>query len=225
MTKESSFKRRVRERMSKTGERYATARGHVLQKRARLESARVRLADTAERPSDDKVVDVTGKKWDTWFSILEQWGAREKSHGETAAYLMEEHSVPGWWAQAITMWYQRSRGLRLKHQQADGFTIYASKTIAVRPEVLFDAFVNPESLQAWLADGPMSLRTARPHRTARFDWQDGSTRVNVSFDEKGPGKTTVAVAHERLPDPDEAELAKAAWRERLTVLKKYVEGR
>lgn len=225
MTKEKSFKRRVRERMSKTGERYATARSQVVQKRDRLESARVKLADTADRPSDDKVVDVTGKKWDEWFSILDEWGAREKKHGETATYLSEEHSVPGWWAQAITMWYERSRGLRLKHQQADGFTVYASKTISVPAEVVFDAFVNPESRQVWLADGPMSLRTAQRPRTARFDWEDGSTRVSVSFDSKGPAKTTVAVAHERLPDPDEAELAKAAWRERLTVLKKVVEGR
>jgi hypothetical protein len=29
MTKERSFKRRVRERMSKTGESYTAARGHV----------------------------------------------------------------------------------------------------------------------------------------------------------------------------------------------------
>jgi hypothetical protein len=214
MTKEKSFKRRVRERMSKTGGRYATARSQVVQRRDRLESAR--LADTADRPSDDKVADVTGKKWDTWFAILDRWGAGERAHGETAAHLMAEHAVPGWWAQAITMWYQRSRGLRLKHQQADGFTVYASKAIAVAPEFLFDAFVNPESRQGWLADGSMSLRTAQP---------DGSTRVNVSFDGKGPVKTTVAVAHERLADPDEAELAKAAWRERLTALKKYVEAR
>jgi len=129
MTKERSFKRRVRERMSKTGERYTTARSQVVQKRDRLESTR--LSDTTDRPSDDKVLDVTGKKWDTWFSVLDEWGARERKHGETAGYLSEEHSVPGWWAQAITMWYERSRGLRLKHQQADGFTVYASKTIAV----------------------------------------------------------------------------------------------
>jgi hypothetical protein len=31
--------------------------------------------------------------------------------------------------------------MRLKHQQADGFTIYASKTIAVPVDVVFDAFV------------------------------------------------------------------------------------
>jgi hypothetical protein len=225
MTKEKSFKRRVRERMSKSGERYATARSQVSQKRDRVQTARARLAGTADRPSDEKVGAATGKRWEAWFSILDRWGARERKHGETVAFLMDEHDVPGWWAQSITMWYERARGIRLKHQQPDGFTVYASKTISVPAEVLFDAFVNPESREQWLADGTMSRRTSQPHRTARFDWEDGSTRVSVSFDAKGPAKTIVAVAHERLPDPDEAELAKASWRKRLAELKAFYEGR
>lgn len=36
MTSERLFKRRVRERMSKTGESYAAARSHVSQKRDRV---------------------------------------------------------------------------------------------------------------------------------------------------------------------------------------------
>ena len=218
MTNEKSFKRRVRERMSKTGESYAAARRHVSQARGR-----VRVA-AADRPSDDKVVAATGKPWAAWFSILDRWGARERTHGETAAYLVEEHGVPGWWAQTITVSYQRARGMRLKHQQGDGFTISASRTIAAPVDVVFDAFVNPRKRRKWLADGTMRVRTSQPGRTARFDWGDGSTRVSVSFEAKGPAKTTVAVAHERLPGPDEAEAAKASWRARLGTLKSSLEG-
>ena len=115
MTKDSSFKRHVRERMTKTGESYAAARGQVVQKRDRVRSARTRLADTADRPAEVKVTAATGKPCDAWFSILDRWGARERKHGEIAAYLGEEHGVPGWWAQSITMWCERSRGMRLKH--------------------------------------------------------------------------------------------------------------
>jgi hypothetical protein len=224
MTRQKSFKRRVRERMSKTGERYAAARSQVAQKRDRIDAAGARLAETADRPSDAKVAAATGRQWEAWFSLLDAWGARERKHGETAAFLVEEYDVPGWWAQSITMWYQRARGMRLKHQQPDGFTIYASKTIAVPLEVLFDAFVEPRTRQQWLTDGTMSLRTAQPGRTARFDWNDGSTRVNVSFERKGPAKATVAVAHERLADPDEAETAKASWRRRLADLTSFLGG-
>ena len=224
MTKERSFKRRVRERMSKSGERYATARSQVSQERDRVQAARARLAATADRPSEEKVGAATGRRWEAWFSILERWGARERKHGETVAFLMDEHDVPGWWAQSITMWYERARGIRLKHQQANGFTVYASKTIAVPLEVLFDAFANPRSRRKWLTDGTMSLRTSQPSRTARFDWGDGSTRASVSFVGRNPAKATVAVAHERLPDPDEAETAKASWRVRLTDLKSFLEA-
>jgi hypothetical protein len=70
----------------------------------------------------------------------------------------------------------------------------------------------------------MSLRSSQPARTARFDWENGSTRVGVSFEEKGPSKTAVAVAHERLPDAEEAEATKAAWRQRLADLKTFLES-
>jgi Domain of unknown function (DUF4287) len=224
MTKAASFKRRVRDRMSKTGESYAAARRQVSQKRERVKAASARLAATADRPTDDKVAAATGQGWEAWFSLLDRWGGRERKHGETVAFLMEDHGVPSWWAQSITVWYERARGMRLKHQQADGFTIYASKTIAVPIDVVFDAFVNPRSRRRWLTDGTMSLRTAQPQRTARFDWGDGSTRVSVSFEDKGPAKATVAVAHERLVDPDDAETTKASWRERLANLKSFLEG-
>lgn len=224
MTKDKTFKRRVRERMAKTGESYAAARGQVVQKRERVTSARAKLAAPADRPSDEKIAVVTGKPWDAWFAVLDQWGARGRSHRETAAYLMNEQGVAGWWAQTITVFYQRARGLRLKHQQADGFTVYASKTVAVSAEVAFDAFVNARTRRRWLTDGTMTLRTSQPGRTARFNWGDGATRVLVSFDAKGAAKTAVAVAHERLPDPDEAETAKASWRKRLTELKAFLEA-
>lgn len=224
MTKQRSFKRRVRERMEKTGESYSAARSQVSAKRERVQEAHTRLADTAGRPSDESVVAATGRSWDAWFSLLDEWGARERPHKETAAYLVEEHGVPGWWAQSVTVYYERARGLRLKHQKKDGFSVSASKTVGVPAGVLHEAVVDPQARQTWLTDGTMSLRTSQPGRTARFDWGEGPTRVTVWLEEKGPAKTTVTVAHERLPDPDEAETAKAAWRARLVDLASYLEA-
>ena len=70
MTKERSFKRRVRERMSKTGESYTAARGHVSQKRDRVQAARTRLAAATDRPSDGRIEEATGRTWDacSWSS-------------------------------------------------------------------------------------------------------------------------------------------------------------
>ena len=224
MTEQKSFKRRVRERMSKTGESYTAARGHVAQKQDRVRAARTRLAAADERVSDAKIKEATGKKWDQWFSILDRWGARNKKHGDIARFLTEKHDVAGWWAQSITVGYERARGMRLKYQQADGFTISASKTIAVPLDVLFDAFVNARKRKRWLTDGTLTLRTSQPGSTARFNWEDGSTRVNVGFTAKGPSKSMVAVAHERLADADEAETTKTRWRQRLAELKSFLES-
>jgi uncharacterized protein YndB with AHSA1/START domain len=67
--------------------------------------------------------------------------------------------------------------MRLKHQWADAFTVWASRTIAVPVEAAFDAFVDSRRRKSWLTDGTMSPRTSQPGRTARFDWENASTRL------------------------------------------------
>jgi hypothetical protein len=94
--------------------------------------------------------------------MLDRWGARDRMYRETVRHLMDEHGVEGWWAQAITYGYERSRGMRRKHQQADGFTVDASRTIAVPIEVAFDGFVNSRRRKGWLTAGTMSPRTSSP---------------------------------------------------------------
>lgn len=224
MTTQRLFKRRVRERMSKTGESYTTARRYVAPKRDSVEAARTRLERATELASEEKVTAATGQGWAAWLAILDRWGARDRRHGETVDFLMAEHAVPSWYAQAITNGYERVRGMRLKHQQADGFTVYASKTVAVPIGQLFDAFVDERMRTPWLTDGSMSLRTSQPGKVARFDWGDGRTRVSVTFEAKGPAKSTAYVAHERLADPEAAEAAKALWRRRVVALRAFLEA-
>jgi hypothetical protein len=224
MTTQKLFKRRVRERMSKTGESYTAARRHVAHTRDRLAAPSTGLDQATELASDAKVAEATGQGWEAWLSLLDQWGARQRKRGETVDHLMAEHGVPGWYAQAIATGYERTRGLRLKHQQADGFTIYASKTVGAPIEALFDAFADAQARGKWLTDGSMSLRNAQAGKVARFDWGADGTRVSVTFEEKGPAKATAYVVHERLADPEAAEAAKAAWKDRLAVLKSFVEA-
>lgn len=224
MTTQKLFKRRVRARMAKTGESYTTARSHLAARRDTSGEPRIDLGSALELASDEKLTAATGHGWEHWLSVLDRWGARDRKHPEIAAYLSAEHGVPGWWTQSVTNGYERTRGMRRKHQQADGFTIYASKTVNVPVDVLFDAFVDDELRSRWLTDGAMTLRSAQPGKVARFDWGDGATRVMVTFDAKGPAKATAAVAHERLPDAETAEIAKAVWRTRVARLKTVLES-
>ena len=207
MTRQKSFKRLVRARMDKTGESYTAARAML-------------LAAAEEAPplatSDERIRERTGRGWEEWFDLLDEWGAAALSHRDIARRVAAELGIDplAWSAQAITMSFERSRGLRAVGQRADGFAITAQKTVAVPVERLFDAF----------AGDRLRERTATRPRSARFDWDGGDSRVNVTFAAKSGASSLVAVEHARLADAGEAERMKAYWRERLTALKAELEG-
>jgi hypothetical protein len=173
----------------------------------------------------DGVQRATGRGRDEWFALLDEWGAAGRDFREIADWLTGKHNLSRWWAQKLIVEYEQERGIRPPGVRPNGtFEVSASKTMAVPVKRLFDAFVNARERKRWLTDGRMSLRTSQAGRSARFDWEDGSTRVNVGFSDKGPSKSAVAVAHERLADADEAETTKAMWKERLAELKSFLES-
>ena len=221
MTRQKTFKRRVRDRMAKTGESYTAARRILIATGDRPETP---TADFEPPVADEKVAEATGRGWQGWFRVLDEWGALRRTHTEIARWLREEHGVDGWYSQSITVGYERARGLRAPGEHADGFAITASRTIAVPVERLFEVF-DDEALRARSLPGAeLHVRTATAPRSARYDWEDGSTRVIVGFDDLGERKSRVSLSHERLPDADTAEAMKAFWRERLTALKQQLEG-
>ena len=219
MTAQKSFKRLVRSRMEKTGESYTAARATLLA----AEEPKV-----TEGPvftvSEEAIRRRTGRGWEQWFDLLDEWGAVERPHKEIARWLVDEHRVDGWGAQSVTVSYERARGLRAVGEHADGFAITASRTVAVPVERLYDAFVDESLREQWLPGAELRERTATRPKGARFDWGDGRTRVVVGFEAKGETKSTAALAHERLADAEEAERMKAYWRERVTALKELLEA-
>ena len=209
MTRQKSFKRRVRTRMEKTGESYTAARRQLI----------------SEPVSDEPVRERTGRSAEEWFALLDAWGAAERPHREIARWLMDEHGVPGWWAQNVTVSYERARGLRAVGQRrGGGFEATASKTVAVRVERLSEAFTDPALRERWLPDAPLEIRTARPGKSLTANWEDGTTRVIAGFDSKGESKSQVGLAHQRLPDADARDEMKAYWREALVRLKALLES-
>ncbi len=221
MTKQRTFKRRVRERMAKTGESYTAARRMLIAGGDRPDGA---VAEFEPPVADERVAEATGRGWQAWFEELDGWNAASRSHTEIARWLREEHAVDGWYSQSITVGYERARGLRAPGQRPDGFAVGASRTIAVPVERLFAAFTDEAFRERWLPGADLRVRTATAPRTARYDWEDGSTRVIVGFESAGGGKSRVALSHERLPDADNADEMKSWWRERLTELKSRLEG-
>jgi hypothetical protein len=220
MTRQKSFKRLVRSRMEKTGESYTAARATLLaaEEPKATEGPALTMSDEAIRRR-------TGRGWEEWFDLLDQWGAVERPHPEIARWLREEQGVDGWGAQSVTVSYERARGLRAVGERPEGFSITASRTVAVPVERLFDAFVDESMRERWLPDGMLRERTATKPKSARFDWGDGETRVIVGFTATGEAKSTVALEHERLADAEQAERMKAYWRDRVAALKEVLERR
>jgi hypothetical protein len=220
MTTQRSFKRLVRSRMEKTGESYTAARAMLLAA-DELEPAAPRVLMT----SDENIRSRTGRGWEEWFDLLDEWGAMERTHRETARYVAGLQGIDplAWNAQAVVGSYERTRGLRAAGEHADGFAITASKTVAVPVERLFDAFVDESLRDRWLPGADLRERTATKPKSARFDWGDDGSRVHVTFAPKGEAKSTAALQHARLADAHEAERMKAYWRERVASLKEELE--
>jgi hypothetical protein len=70
----------------------------------------------------------------------------------------------------------------------------------------------------------MRSRSANPGKVARFTWDGGESRVEVTFEAKGEGRATAHVAHSRLADAKTAEVQKAAWKSRLAALQRTLEA-
>jgi hypothetical protein len=240
MPTQKTFKSRVRARMTKTGEAYTTARQQLLRKaesRAAAVAPEVPIAPespatpeaadpepTVEFPtSEEAVVGATGRTYPAWFALLDRWGATARRHSEIAAWLAEEHGVAPWWRQSVTVAYERARGMRAVHQMTDGFSVAVTRTVAADPDAALLAFTDPAIRRSWLGDVPLEQRRTTAARVARFDWPEPPSRLVVQVLPKADGRSTIAIAHERLPDGNAAAHEKAAWRDRLAALKAILE--
>lgn len=226
MTRQKSFKSRVRARMDKTGESYTTARRHLLNKAAPAPAnPPATNAAMVEKLSDASLHERTGRGWDEWFAVLDAWGATGRSHTEIARWLVAERQLDNWWAQSVTVGYEQARGMRAPGQQSNGdFVASVTRTVAVPVDRLFEAVTDEPLRGRWLPGGRLRVRTATAPRSFRADWADGPSRITVWFTPKGAAKAEVAVVHEKLPGAEAVAEVKAYWRERLTALKQLLES-
>ena len=231
MPRNKDLKRLVRARMSKTGESYTAARAKVIA-RATTERrsgsvADVRAAASPAAPidyaavaglSDAAIKARTGCRWDRWVFALDHYHADRMSHGEIAALVASKYKIDGWWAQAVTVGYERIKGLRAIGQRRDGtFEANKSRTFNVPVTTLFDAWANARTRSRWLDGRIGKVRTATPAKSMRLDGEDRSI-VAVGFMSKGRSKSAVAVQHTKLRDHDTATRLKQYWSERFDAL-------
>src|SRR5262245_37100955 len=170
MTRARKLKKAIRSRAAKTGESYTSARRQVLEARRRRATApppkpapaRPATRARARNVSGDASVrQKTGQGLDHWFAVLDRFDARAKGHTAAARHLSEEHGVPGWHCQMITVEYERARGLRATNQTCDGdFQVTVSRTVAATVEQVA-ALINDARRRArWLRGADAGLARA-----------------------------------------------------------------
>lgn len=214
MTRNASFKRRIRARMAETGERYGAAR------RVLLDQARHRVPQgwvSAPEQSDTVIRDRTGRGWEQWRATIDAWPGHHDGHAAVATWLQAQHGVEGWWAQTVTVGWERITGRRLPHQMADGtFTAGRSATISVDVDALRAALRDEEGLAALFPGLAPRVRSKPASKNVRVALPEGVAEIAVTA--RGPDRATVAIAHHRLSSPDEVTLWKGFWGDWLAAL-------
>lgn len=225
MTTDKARKRAIRSRMEKTGERYAAARRHVpatsplAQVPAPADLPPPPLPPRVADPglSDDSVRNATGRGWDDWFRILDDWGGIDQPHPAIARHVNEVHGVPGWWAQTVTVGYERARGLRAVHQTTRGFEVSVSKTLDAPVELVRAAFADARHRDRFLEPGLLRSRSTTP-RQQRLEVIGDGTTVTVFVAAKGSDRAVATVVHSGLSGSAAVDEARVAWRARLAAL-------
>ena len=214
MPVQKDLKRLVRQRMQKTGESYTAARARMLARRSPSTADFARIAGM----SDEAVRRKTGHDWQGWVERLDAVDASSMPHREIARHLQEQHEISGWWAQTVTVGYERIRGLREVGQRRGGaYEANKSKTFPVPVNRLYRAFSVKRTRERWLPDVELKIRTSTVDRSMRISWPDG-TSVHAYFTDKGRDKSSVALQHVGLDRKAEIERCKTFWAERLAEL-------
>ena len=214
MPKQKDLKRIVRTRMQRTGESYTTARTRVLSKGTPPAAQFATLAGM----SDEAVKTKTGRSWKQWTDELDSINAASMAHREIARHVLESYEISGWWAQTVTVGYERIRGLREVGQRRTGkFDANKSKTFPVSIGRLYRAFSVKRTRERWLPGVDLKIRTSTVDKSMRISWPD-ETSVHAYFTAKGPKKSTVAIQHVALASKKDASARKEYWAERFVDL-------
>ena len=249
MTRARALKQAIRTRAARTGERYTTARRHILNSLAPVAAVEVPVQATASAAapaatskrsaplSEKKIRERTGHGLDHWFDVLDRFDAVTKKHTATARHLRDAHGVDGWYAQSITVAYERARGVRAAKQRCDGdFEVSVSKMMAAAVPAIVKAMTSPRlrgrlscvdpdlvpALARALAAPASKGFIVRADGLGRYRYRWGSTMVQFYLVPKSSGKVSVVVTNMKLASGEMVEQRRRAWRDFLKSLAELV---
>lgn len=173
----------------------------------------------------------TGKKLSDWVDIIQRSGFSEASHKSIADFLHQKYQLSFWWAQEITVLFEKHIGKRVTGQTQNGrFQVGVSKTLAINSTLVWNFLVSPEFNQLITGDfTPQELNSAaeaingiryktttfQPFSHFRMQWKkrewDKYSVLQVRLTSKSDHKTTLTFHKENLPDQNQRKELKLFW--------------
>ena len=240
MTEARKLKKAIRARARKTGESYAAARRSYLKPPAPPKAAPRPRPGAPGSVSDAKAIENTGHGLDHWFAVLDRFSKGKKDHTGAARHLSEDHAVPMWYCQGITVAWERARGHRVLNQSCDGdFQVSVSRVVPVGLPELIRLVGDAKERARWLKDADPTLvraltaaftagrskglRLANPKRARlRYRWEPGV--VEIAWSHGRAARATIVAANMELPDLAAVERRRALWRDALDGLRAYLKS-
>lgn len=251
MTRARALKSLIRARAAKTGERYTTARRHVM---ARLQAGRtpdvppeptpppalhapVIVSSPVGAVTDARCRERTGHDLAHWFGVLDRFGAVQQGHTAAARHLREARGVGSWYSQGITVAYERARGLRAVNERPDGHAFSATKTVHASSNAVVAAFAEARRRGEWASgvsgawaaavaaglDGATSRGfVVKADGQARCRFRWDGSVVEIRLQPKAGGRTVVVVDHGKLASPELVRQRRVEWRAALAALADYL---
>jgi hypothetical protein len=188
-------------------------------------SRKARPAAATARPpfSDAALKAKTGRDWAAWCARLDAAGASALSHREIVQIVRRHGAGSDWWAQMITVGYERLRGRRAANQRPTGFAVSASKTIAATAPDVFAAWTDPRRRARWLAGVNITVRATTAPRSLHLTCDDDASEIEVRITAKGRAKCAVTVDHTKLASAQLVAERRHCWKEMLRGLQQYLE--
>ena len=231
MTEARKLKQKIRKRAQRTGESYAAARRHVVAQmdaeRAAKTEATARKAQVASATgavSEARCIEKTGHGFAHWFEVLDRFGARAAGHTKAARHLHTDLGVSAWYAQSITVAYDRAHGLREVGQRSTGdYQTSVSRVLPISQEAARDLLAEAPARDRWLAPidgevarwllGSLAAGSLTPRgKTLRLRERLGETVVQLELVAKADGRSSVGVRHDKIATKEAMIAFRDQWR-------------
>ncbi len=196
----------------------------------------------AKKIHDETYKQKTGKSLMEWVEELNSHQAVDWTHKQVVAHLISQHKLDDWWAQMITVEYEKHHGKRTLGQTQDaGFEIGAQRTFPVDATELWELLMSPEGSVLWLGDSlAIPLEKGQTFSATGNDYEirslsdgeklrlrktssDNTVSTIQLYVTPKKDKSTLLIHHEKLQDESMRATMKTHWHNVLDKLQSYIE--